>query len=67
MRLIWKLLLVLVVIGLAAAGAGYFGIARVNQPYKGYPDAEVFVEIPPGVGPARSVSNWSTRASFRMS
>jgi UPF0755 protein len=53
MRLIWKLLLVLVVIGLAAAGAGYFGIARVNQPYKGYSNAEVFVEIPPGVGPAR--------------
>ena len=41
MRLIWKLLLVLVVIGLAAAGAGYFGIARVNQPYKGYSEAEV--------------------------
>ena len=53
MRLIGKLLVALVVIGLAAAGAGYFGLTRVNQPYKGYASPDVFVEIPPGDGPAR--------------
>jgi UPF0755 protein len=53
MRLIRKLLIVLVVIGLGAAAAGYFGVTRVNQPYKGYVTPDVFVEIPPGDGPAR--------------
>ena len=53
MRLLRRLLLVLVAIGLVAAGAGYFGFTRVNQTYKAYPGDEVFVEIPAGDGPAR--------------
>ena len=53
MRLLRKLLIVLVAIGLVAAGASYFGFTRINQSYKGYSEAEVFVEIPAGDGPAR--------------
>lgn len=41
----------LVAVVLAAAGAGMFGWlawARVQAPFKGYPDAEQFVDIPSG-------------------
>ena len=40
--------LLLVLVG-AAAAAGVLYL-RVNQPYRGYPSAEQFVEIPPGSG-----------------
>ena len=53
MRWLRRLLVLLVVIGLLAAAAGYFGFTRITQSFKGYPQAEVFVEIPAGDGPAR--------------
>jgi UPF0755 protein len=49
-----KRLLLLVVLAVIAAGAGGWWIyhARVREPFKGYTDAEVFVDIPTGIGPA---------------
>ena len=41
--------LILVVVGGAAAVWLYLG---VNRPYKGYETAERFVDIPPGSGPS---------------
>jgi UPF0755 protein len=45
-----KFLLVLLVLVIAAAGAGGWMYLRVGQPYRGYQVAEQFVEIPSGVG-----------------
>jgi UPF0755 protein len=52
MRLIRKIVVVLIVLGLLAGVAAYFGAARLYQSYKGYAEAETFVEIPVGAGPA---------------
>lgn len=43
-------LVAVVLLGLAAFGAWFVG--RVNAPYKGYPGAEQFVEVPQGASPA---------------
>lgn len=51
MRLLRNLLLSLIVLGLLAAGAAYFGFTRVYEAYKGYGGTEVFVEISNGAGP----------------
>jgi len=45
-RLLWLLVLVI----LAAAGAAGVLYVRVNQPYRGYAAAEQFIEIPQGSG-----------------
>ena len=47
-----KLVALLVVILLLAAGALAFMYQRVNQPYRGYDAAEQFVDLPPGSGSA---------------
>jgi UPF0755 protein len=47
-RLLGASLLLIVLAGIATAAWGYLLVAR---PFKGYPDAEVFVEIPPGSNP----------------
>ena len=52
MRLRRILLLVIVILAVAAAAAAYFGFTRIYESYKGYPAPEVFVEVPPGAGPA---------------
>ncbi len=36
--------------GLAVAGIGWMLFQRLQQPYRGYADAEQFVEIPAGIG-----------------
>ncbi|MDO8793870.1 MAG: endolytic transglycosylase MltG [Vicinamibacterales bacterium] len=36
--------------GVAAAGIGWMLFQRLQQPYRGYADAEQFVEIPAGIG-----------------
>ncbi len=46
------LLLVFVAIVLGAAGAGAWLLSSLRTPYKGYDDAEQFVAIPQGAGPA---------------
>ena len=52
MRILKYLLVAFLVIGIAAGTATYFGFNRVYEAYKGYPSTDVFVEIPPGAGPA---------------
>jgi UPF0755 protein len=52
MRALKYLLLVVVVLAIAAAVAGYFGFNRVHESYKGFDGPETFVEIAPGSGPA---------------
>ena len=52
MRVLRYLLILLVVIGLAAGVAAYFGAGRLYEPYRGYAESETFVEIPQGAGPA---------------
>ena len=47
-----KLAAFLFVVGLLGAGAVGFMYLRVNQPYRGYADAEQFVELPSGSGSA---------------
>jgi UPF0755 protein len=43
----------LLVIGVLVAGAVlYVGSARLREPFKGYADAETFVDVPSGAGPA---------------
>jgi peptidoglycan lytic transglycosylase G len=47
-----KYLLVLALIATVAAGAGaYFALAKIREPFKGYPEAETFVEVAAGAGP----------------
>jgi UPF0755 protein len=53
MRWIKRLLLVSVVVALAAAGGGWWIYRQVIEPYRGYGEPEVFVEIPSGAGPNR--------------
>jgi UPF0755 protein len=52
MKWIKRLFLLLVLVALVAGGAAWMIYARVVEPYRGYPGAEVFVDIPPGTGPA---------------
>ena len=53
MRLLRRLLILLIFLGVAGAIATYFGFTRLHEPFKGYAENEVFVEIPAGDGPAR--------------
>jgi len=50
-RILRAALVLIVLIGLISAAAGYAGYSRLNERFKGYPDAETFVEIPAGAGP----------------
>ena len=47
-----KRLALLFLLALVVAGAGGWWVySKVNEPYRGYTDAERFVDIPPGTGP----------------
>ena len=50
-RWIKRLFVVFVLVAIAAGAGGWWLYSRVVDPYRGYPDAEVFVDIPPGSGP----------------
>ncbi len=52
MRLVRILLLLVAVLAVAAAFAGYVAFARVNAAFKGYEGPEMFVEVPVGAGPS---------------
>jgi UPF0755 protein len=52
MRWIKRLLLLLVVVVIVAGAGAWWIYARVVAPYRGYDTPEVFVDIPPGAGPA---------------
>jgi UPF0755 protein len=51
MRLLRNVLLLLVLLVIAGGVAVFFGFSRVNEPYKGYTEPEIFVEVPSGAGP----------------
>ncbi len=51
-RLLVPLFLLLVVLAVAAAVAGYFGFTRVNEKFKGYTSTEQFVDVESGAAPA---------------
>ncbi len=51
-RWIRRLGLLVVVVAVAAGGAGWWVYSRVQAPYRGASESETFVDIPPGIGPA---------------
>ena len=53
MRWIKRLLWLVVVVAMVAGAAGWYVYRQVVQPYRGYDEPEVFVDIPSGSGPAR--------------
>jgi len=52
-RWVKRALLLLAVVIVAALAGGWWIYSRAIEPYRGYSGAEVFVDIPPGSGPAR--------------
>lgn len=70
MRRVAGLVLLLILIGVIGAGAWLY--TSVDQPYKGYAEAETFVEIPQGAGPASigrrlvEAGVVRSRSSFRL-
>ena len=51
-RLLFALLIVVIVVAGAAAGFAFYTLNRMQEPYKGFSEAERFVDIPPGSGAA---------------
>ena len=51
MRWIRRLFYFIVIAGLAAGAGGWWFYRQVIEPYRGYDEAEVFVDIPMGSGP----------------
>lgn len=49
-RWLVRLLLLLVVVGIAAGAGAWVIYARIQEPYHGFPGLETFVDIPPGSG-----------------
>lgn len=52
-RWIKRLFLVVVLLAVVAGAGGWWFYRQVVEPYRGYDETEVFVEIPNGSGPAR--------------
>lgn len=50
-RWVKRAVLVLIVVALAVGAGAWWMYSRLIEPYRGYPDAEVFVDIPAGSGP----------------
>jgi UPF0755 protein len=53
MRWIKRLLFLAVIVAVLAAAGGWWLYSRITEPYRGYAEPEVFVDIPSGSGPAR--------------
>ena len=53
MRWIKRLSILVVVVAALAAAGGWYLYSRITEPYRGYAEPEVFVDIPSGSGPAR--------------
>lgn len=51
MRWIKRLFVLLVIVAIAGGAGAWWMYSRLIEPYRGYTDAEVFVDIPPGSGP----------------
>ena len=52
MRWIKRLFFLMLLTALVVGAGGWWLYARAIEPYRGYSDAEVFVDIPPGTGPS---------------
>jgi UPF0755 protein len=50
MRVVKRLLILVFVLGVAAAGAAWMVYARVHEPFRGFESPEQFVDIPTGTG-----------------
>ncbi|HYE87148.1 MAG TPA: endolytic transglycosylase MltG [Vicinamibacterales bacterium] len=53
MKWLKRAVVTLIVVAIAAAGLGWWGYSRLVEPYRGYAEPEVFVDIPSGSGPGR--------------
>jgi UPF0755 protein len=53
MKWIKRVAVLLVVAALVLAAGGWWGYSKLVEPYRGYQESEVFVDIPSGSGPAR--------------
>jgi len=51
-KLLLSLVVVVVLVAGGAAASVFYMVNRIQQPYKGFPEPERFVEIPPGTGAA---------------
>ncbi len=49
-RVVRWILAAFLMVALVAAGVGWWFLQRLDEPYKGFTDAEVFIEIPQGSG-----------------
>jgi len=77
MRFLRRLFLLVVILGLAAVAVGFWGRQRLTTPYRGFVDAEVFVEFPSGTSVAAIADRlvaagvipdpWTFRISARLS
>jgi peptidoglycan lytic transglycosylase G len=50
MRLLKWLAVLIAVLVVAAGASAFWGLAKLREPYKGYAEAETFVDIPTGAG-----------------
>jgi UPF0755 protein len=53
MKWLKRILVLLLVVGIAVAAGGWWSYSQLVEPYRGYEQAEVFVDIPSGSGPTR--------------
>lgn len=53
MKWLKRVFVLAVVIAIAAAAGGWWGYSKLIEPYRGYTEPEVFVDIPSGSGPGR--------------
>ena len=53
MRWIKRLFVLLVLMAVIAAAGGWWVYSRITEPFRGYAEPEIFVDIPSGSGPAR--------------
>jgi UPF0755 protein len=53
MRWLKRALVLLIVVVMVAAAGGWWGYSRLVEPYRGFSEPEVFVDIPSGSGPGR--------------
>lgn len=53
MKWLKRLVLLVVILAVAAGVGGWWGYSKLIEPYRGYSEPEVFVDIPSGSGPGR--------------